>query len=149
MRFSRLLWRPQANGTVLSTRTVSGRILRRTADSMNLQEVRGVDLDPQTRCKHYRGPTDIIAIKMKCCGIYYACRDCHVLADHQIEVWPESEWDREAILCGVCGTELTIGQYMQGKSRCPACHERFNPRCRNHHLYFQVRRSAGPRIEES
>ena len=46
-------------------------------------ELRGVNLDPQTRCEHYHGPTDIIAIKMKCCGVYYACKDCHVaLADH-------------------------------------------------------------------
>jgi uncharacterized CHY-type Zn-finger protein len=31
-----------------------------------LPEVRGINLDPQTRCEHYHGPTDIIAIKMKC-----------------------------------------------------------------------------------
>ena len=69
-----------------------------------LPEVRGVNLDPQTRCEHYHGPTDIIAIKMKCCGVYYACKDCHnALADHQIEVWPEREWDQPAILCGACG----------------------------------------------
>ena len=41
-------------------------------------EVLGVNLDPQTRCEHYHGPTDIIAIKMKCCGRYYACKECHV-----------------------------------------------------------------------
>ena len=74
--------------------------------------VRGVNLDPNTRCEHYRGPTDIVAIKMKCCGVYYACKDCHAaLADHEIEVWPESDWNQEAILCGACGAELTIRQY--------------------------------------
>lgn len=107
-------------------------------------EVRGIKLDRQTRCAHYRGPTDIIAIKMKCCGVYYACKDCHAaLTDHQIEVWPESEWSQEAILCGACGTELTIRRYMQSESSCPFCRERFNPRCRDHYsFYFQTSQSA-------
>ncbi|MFY9753818.1 MAG: CHY zinc finger protein [Candidatus Acidiferrales bacterium] len=106
----------------------------------NFPCVRGVDLDPQTRCGHYRGPTDIIAIKMKCCGVYYACKECHqTLADHALEVWPEDEWNQKAILCGACGVELTIRQYMQCDSRCPACRETFNPGCRNHyHFYFQI-----------
>ena len=52
---------------------------------MNLPQVRGVELDAQTRCGHYHGSTDIIAIKMKCCGEYYACKDCHIeLAGHSI-----------------------------------------------------------------
>ena len=37
----------------------------------------GRDLDPQTRCAHWHSPLDIIAIKMKCCGAYWACRECH------------------------------------------------------------------------
>jgi uncharacterized CHY-type Zn-finger protein len=108
-----------------------------------LQDVRGVNVDSQTRCEHYRGPTDIIAIKMKCCGEYYACKDCHIaLAGHQIEVWPESEWNRQAILCGACGTALTILQYMLSDHRCPSCQEQFNPGCQNHyHFYFQVGRA--------
>jgi uncharacterized CHY-type Zn-finger protein len=107
---------------------------------LNLLNVRGVHLASRTRCEHYHGPTDIIAIKMKCCGVYYACKDCHeALADHRIETWPTSEWNQNAILCGACGTELTIRQYMQCGSRCPTCHEHFNPGCRNHyHFYFQV-----------
>jgi uncharacterized CHY-type Zn-finger protein len=102
--------------------------------------VRGVDLDPQTRCQHYRGPTDIIAIKMKCCGAYYACKDCHVaLANHAIEVWPESLRDEKAVLCGACGAELSIRQYMQCGYQCPGCKAQFNPRCQNHyHYYFAV-----------
>jgi uncharacterized CHY-type Zn-finger protein len=108
--------------------------------------VRGVGLDSQTRCEHYRGPTDIIAIKMKCCGLYYACKDCHeTLADHPIEVWLESEWTQQAVLCGACGTILTILQYMHSDSRCPACGARFNPGCRSHyHLYFQIPQVSGP-----
>jgi uncharacterized CHY-type Zn-finger protein len=108
--------------------------------ALTFPSVRGVNLDSQTRCEHYRGPTDIIAIKMKCCGLYYACKDCHeTLADHPIAVWPESEWNQQAVLCGACGTMLTIFQYMQGNSHCPACRSQFNPKCHNHyHFYFQV-----------
>jgi uncharacterized CHY-type Zn-finger protein len=103
-------------------------------------EVRGVNLDPQTRCLHYHGPTDIIAVRMKCCGVYYACKDCHIaLADHPIEVWPESEWNRNAVLCGACGAELTIHGYFNGEFRCQACQAHFNPGCSNHYrFYFQV-----------
>jgi uncharacterized CHY-type Zn-finger protein len=105
-----------------------------------LPRVRGVDLDSQTRCQHYHGPSDIVAIKMKCCDVYYACKDCHsALADHPIEVWPEREWNQHAILCGACGAELTIQEYMESGFQCPNCHEQFNPGCRNHyHLYFEV-----------
>ncbi len=106
----------------------------------NSPQVRGVDLDPQTRCRHYRGPNDIVAIKMKCCGVYYACKDCHAeLAGHPIEVWGESEWDERAILCGTCGAELPIRQYIRSASKCAACGAAFNPGCRNHHhFYFAI-----------
>src|ERR1700678_42456 len=108
--------------------------------NQSLPDVRGVNVDRQTGCEHYRGSTDIIAIKMKCCGIYYACKDCHLaLADHPIETWPASEWNQQAILCGACGSELTIIQYLQSDNRCPFCRAQFNPGCRNHyHFYFQV-----------
>jgi len=77
----------------LSHRTIGG------------QHVYGINVDQQTRCAHYRKPTDIIAIKMKCCGVYYACKDCHeALSGHPIEVWPRAEWDERAILCGACGS---------------------------------------------
>jgi uncharacterized CHY-type Zn-finger protein len=102
-------------------------------------EVRGVDVDPQTRCAHYQGPTDIIAVKMKCCGAYFACKDCHrSLADHEIRVWPRSQWGETAILCGECRTELTIVEYLASKSICPNCQASFNPKCSNHHdFYFE------------
>jgi uncharacterized CHY-type Zn-finger protein len=108
--------------------------------------VRGVNLDAQTRCRHYRGPTDVIAIKMKCCGAFYACKDCHEeVADHPIAVWPENEWNRKAVLCGACRTVLTILEYMQSDARCPACSAQFNPKCRNHyHFYFQMPAVAEP-----
>ena len=113
--------------------------------------VRGVNLDSQTRCQHYRGPVDIVAIKMKCCDLYYACKDCHdTLADHPIAIWPENEWNQPAVLCGACSAVLTILQYMQSDFRCPACRAQFNSRCRNHyHYYFQVPQVAEQRQDPS
>lgn len=109
-------------------------------------EVRGLDLDEQTRCLHYHGLTDIIAIRMKCCSAYYACKDCHIaLADHPIDVWPKGEWDARAILCGACGAELTIREYMNSGNRCPTCNGPFNPGCRSHyHFYFETESIAHP-----
>jgi uncharacterized CHY-type Zn-finger protein len=102
--------------------------------------VLGVDVDPQTRCAHWRSPLDVIAIKMKCCGDYYACRDCHdALSGHPAAVWPKAEWDQPAILCGVCNAELSVRQYMACNNRCPTCAAPFNPGCRLHyHLYFEA-----------
>jgi uncharacterized CHY-type Zn-finger protein len=102
-------------------------------------EVRGVGLDAQARCVHYNSPLDIIAIRMRCCGIYYACKDCHdALADHPVEVWPIQEWDGRAVLCGACRNELTIAEYMASGYKCPACRSDFNPGCRGHyHFYFE------------
>jgi uncharacterized CHY-type Zn-finger protein len=109
-------------------------------------EVRGLSLDPQTRCLHYHSPLDIIAIKTKCCGVYYACKDCHAaIAAHALEPWPESEWHTEAIFCGACRAELTISAYLECDSRCPHCHAPFNPACRNHHhVYFAVALPSKP-----
>lgn len=102
--------------------------------------VRGVDLDRETRCAHHRTALDIVAIKMKCCGVYYACKDCHeALARHPIEVWPRNEWNQPAVLCGACGTEMSVQRYLDCASACPACKTRFNPGCRNHyHFYFET-----------
>lgn len=100
-------------------------------------QVRGVDLDPETRCAHYHKPVDIIAIKMKCCNTYYACKDCHdALAGHAIAAWPHSEWDQPAVLCGACGAELTVREYMDCANQCPACKAGFNPGCRNHYEFY-------------
>ena len=101
-------------------------------------DVKGVEVDTKTRCVHYHSVLDIIAIRMACCGVYYACKDCHeLLAGHAIQVWPRSEWDVRAILCGACGYELTIREYMDSGYLCPLCRAGFNPGCRNHyHFYF-------------
>jgi uncharacterized CHY-type Zn-finger protein len=103
-------------------------------------EVRGLGLDAETRCAHWRSPLDVIAIKMRCCGVYYACKDCHdALADHPVQVWARGEWDEEAVLCGVCGMALTVRQYLDCGDVCPSCGAAFNPGCRLHyHLYFET-----------
>ena len=60
------------------------------------------------------------------------------LADHPAKVWPAAEWDQPAVLCGVCGGELSVREYMGCGNRCPACGAAFNPGCRLHyHLYFE------------
>ena len=103
-------------------------------------KVMGVDVDAQTRCAHYGSPLDIVAIRMRCCGDYYACKDCHdALAGHDIRVWPRAEWTETAILCGACGGQLSIETYVGGDHSCPSCGAPFNPGCRHHyHLYFDT-----------
>lgn len=105
--------------------------------------VNGVSLDPETRCGHYDGPLDIIAIKMRCCHAYYACRECHdELAGHAAAVWPVAEWGNAAILCGACDVELSVRDYLGCANRCPSCAAPFNPGCANHHhLYFEQAKS--------
>jgi uncharacterized CHY-type Zn-finger protein len=103
-------------------------------------EVYGLDLDPQTRCLHWHGPTDILAIKFRCCNKYYACYECHTaLAGHPAEPWPHSEFATKATMCGACRTVLTIDEYLKSGARCPNCGAPFNPRCAlHHHLYFEM-----------
>lgn len=97
----------------------------------------GVDLDGQTRCAHFHTELDIIAIKLKCCGEYFGCKDCHeALAEHALEQWQKHQYDTLAVLCGECDTELTIEAYLHCRSRCPACGARFNPQCINHHHFY-------------
>ena len=102
--------------------------------------VLGPVVDEMTRCVHYRTEVDIVAIKFACCNEYYPCHLCHEeTADHAAQQWKLSERDREAVLCGACGTELTIASYL-ATSECPNCGSAFNERCRLHtHLYFETR----------
>jgi uncharacterized CHY-type Zn-finger protein len=101
--------------------------------------LKGKVTDEQTRCVHYHSALDIIAVKMKCCNIYYPCIQCHnEEANHKTEVWPLNEFDTKAILCGVCKNELSINEYFNCNYTCPFCKAAFNPKCCNHnHLYFQ------------
>jgi uncharacterized CHY-type Zn-finger protein len=104
------------------------------------KQVLGINVDPQTRCKHYSSKLDIIAIKFKCCETYYPCIKCHgEMADHPPKVWAKHEFSTEAILCGACNYELTIEEYMKCLSSCPSCSAQFNPGCKNHyHYYFEI-----------
>jgi uncharacterized CHY-type Zn-finger protein len=99
--------------------------------------VLGLDLDPQTRCAHWHGPRDVIAVKMHCCRAYYACKDCHdALAGHALTPWPRTLWDEKAVLCGACGHEMSVRDYLACASRCPACAAEFNPGCANHYPFY-------------
>jgi uncharacterized CHY-type Zn-finger protein len=102
----------------------------------------GKPVDRQTRCVHWHSELDIIAIKFKCCDQYYPCYSCHEeTTDHEPEVWPVSEFDQKAILCGACGHELAIREYLGCNNTCPNCASQFNPGCSKHyHLYFETKK---------
>lgn len=102
-------------------------------------QVLGPVVDEQTRCIHYRTPLDVIAIKFVCCGEFYPCHLCHgEAADHVAEQWPVNRRAERAVLCGVCGCQLTISSYL-GLGSCPECAAEFNPGCKLHlELYFQI-----------
>ncbi|MGD7045085.1 CHY zinc finger protein [Jeotgalibacillus proteolyticus] len=101
------------------------------------KKISGDVLDQQTRCIHYHTQKDIIAIKFYCCNTYYPCKSCHDshgCGNHS--VWPAALFNEEAILCGACGTELTINEYLNCQSICPACSSSFNPGCSLHASYY-------------
>lgn len=102
------------------------------------QLVKGVAVDEETRCEHYHSEIDRIAIKFYCCGIYYPCFQCHqAVGCGNADVWPAEKAEEKAVLCGACGYELTITEYLACASSCPNCASAFNPGCSLHkHLYF-------------
>lgn len=102
-------------------------------------EVRGVDVDSQSRCTHYATDRDVVAIAFACCRTFYSCYRCHeTVADHPTETWAPEAFDERAILCGVCGEQLPIESYLDSVA-CPACDASFNPNCADHYpLYFDV-----------
>ena len=99
--------------------------------------VHGLPTDAETRCVHWSGPSDVIAIRFACCERFYPCHACHgAVADHPPVVWAADRHDEEAVLCGVCGAVHSIRAYLEADA-CPACGVGFNPGCRLHrHLYF-------------
>lgn len=107
--------------------------------------VHGLALTALTQCAHWHSPLDIVAIKHKCCGAYYACISCHdALAGHISAVWPRSEQaTAKAVLCGWCSNEMTVAEYLQCGNVCPRCEAAFNPGCKTHHgLYFEVNETS-------
>ncbi|GGE33657.1 hypothetical protein GCM10011391_10450 [Pullulanibacillus camelliae] len=105
-----------------------------------MPKVYGQTVDHETRCTHYHGETDIIAIKFRCCGKYYPCYQCHdEEEDHERIVWEKEAFDTKAILCGHCGYEHTINEYLH-TYHCVKCQADFNPGCSLHYpLYFETR----------
>lgn len=118
--------------------------------------LRGVAVDAATRCAHYDGPRDVIALRFACCEAYYPCRQCHdEAAGHEATPWPRARFDEPAVLCGVCRTALTVDEYLGSGHTCPACGAAFNPGCEAHHdLYFELAEEAArvdrqrPRAEQ-
>lgn len=102
-------------------------------------KLKGLLVDDETRCEHYHSELDIIAIKFKCCGIFYPCYECHTACeDHPAEQWERAEFEEKAIICGNCKELLTISEYLNTDT-CPHCKAKFNPKCSNHyHLYFKL-----------
>ena len=77
--------------------------------------LRGVSVDPETRCAHWDGPVDVIALRFGCCEAYYPCDACHDAAtDHEAEPWPRDRFDEPAVRCGVCNATLTAREYLDG-----------------------------------
>ncbi|QWC18137.1 CHY zinc finger protein [Halorubrum sp. 2020YC2] len=107
--------------------------------------LRGVAVDPETRCAHWDDPVDVVALRFGCCETYYPCDACHdAAADHEAVPWPRDRFDEPAVLCGACGTTLTARAYLDSDDTCPACGAAFNPGCRKHRdRYFEVAGSDG------
>ncbi|MDT0631503.1 CHY zinc finger protein [Rubrivirga sp. S365] len=101
--------------------------------------LRGVSVDAQTRCAHYDGPTDVVALRAGCCGVYHPCHACHdETADHASRPWPRARFSEPSVLCGACGTTMTAPAYLASGHECPACGAPFNPGCAAHRdLYIE------------
>jgi uncharacterized CHY-type Zn-finger protein len=101
--------------------------------------LRGIGVDAETRCAHYAGPADRVALRFGCCEVYYPCHRCHeAAAGHPPEPWPRARFDEPAVLCGACRTVLTARAYLDSGHTCPACGAAFNPGCAAHRdLYFE------------
>jgi len=104
------------------------------------ERVHGVAVDAATRCAHYGTDRDVVAIRFACCERFYPCHACHdAVADHDAERWPRSSFDAPAILCGACGTVLSVETYLDAEHACPDCGHAFNPGCAAHaDRYFDV-----------
>jgi uncharacterized CHY-type Zn-finger protein len=90
-------------------------------------------VDAETRCIHYGGPTDVVALRLACCDAFYPCHRCHAEAtDHPAQVWPRARFDEPSILCGACRTTMTWPAYLASDHACPACGAAFNPGCAAH-----------------
>ena len=96
-------------------------------------------IDLETRCNHYHNENDRIAIRFYCCGEYFSCFKCHQeFGCGEKAVSPQAKFGERAILCGSCGKELTVHEYLNSGYACPKCRSAFNPSCSLHYdLYFE------------
>ena len=117
--------------------SASGGISEHMIVQLGTVRVRGLLVDEQTRCEHYHGELDVVALRFHCCGEWFPCHLCHqATADHPARPWPMTARETEAVVCGVCGSRLRIEDYLLVDA-CPDCDARFNPGCRLHRsLYF-------------
>lgn len=111
------------------------------------EQIVGKLVDEFSRCVHWHGEKDIIALKFKCCpDVYYPCYSCHNeinSEDHVIEKYDiHNDKDKNLIICGICKTEMTFEQYKTTDEtnllKCYNCKSPFNPGCKYHYnLYFE------------
>ncbi len=95
--------------------------------------LRGIAVDPDTRCAHYDGPQDVIAIRFVCCDVYYPCFKCHrAAANHASDRWPREHRHEPVVLCGDCDETMTAAAYRSADHTCPHCQTGFNPGCAAH-----------------
>lgn len=107
----------------------------------NTISLQGKLVDSQTRCEHYHTDVDVIALKFKCCHVYYPCFECHQAAAHLPEKFHiEQDAQELVVLCGVCVGEMTFGEYsLRDPLRCVYCDHLFNVGCKLHYdLYFET-----------
>jgi len=100
----------------------------------------GVEVDAETRCTHYDGARDVVALRFPCCETYFPCFRCHdAVTDHESERITRASFGDPAVLCGVCGTTLSVSTYLECDDSCPDCTASFNPGCRRHRdRYFDL-----------
>jgi uncharacterized CHY-type Zn-finger protein len=100
--------------------------------------LRGIQVDLDTRCTHYNGSRDRIAIRFACCDVYYPCFQCHrTTTKHEPERWPNARRHEPVVLCGICDRTMSAAAYLQSDHSCPHCGATFNPGCAAHHdRYF-------------
>jgi uncharacterized CHY-type Zn-finger protein len=105
---------------------------------VGLWMVEGLVLDRQTRCLHYHGAKDVIAIRPPGAESFFACLECHQARTGTPQLpWALTDRSAYAVLCGVCGCVMRIEDYRNSGSKCPHCQAAFNPGCQAHWpLYF-------------
>lgn len=98
-------------------------------------EIFGINLDKDSRCTHYHGDNDVVALKCNKCQKYYACYKCHdELESHSFV--PIAIDEPSPVLCGHCYSKLTFEEYQLG--HCITCNHTFNPNCKKHStIYFK------------